>query len=310
MESRRAPLLFIVYINDLTDQLTDIQASLYADDTALYCSRPTVVEIMLTLHIELESVNQWFRANHLTLNTKRTKFVIFGNKTKLGNIGDVNLTMNNELIERVSTFKYLGIVLDETLSFEQHIDHLYKKCCQKLGAIGKVRDCLNKKLTLQLYKSLVTPHMDYGDVIYMSANKETLAKLQLVQNKACRLILRAHRRTSTDDMHSNLRLMRLEPRREFHLQCICHTNIYFEDYACLSKFFEPVGLNRRTTRSSNNKNMKVPNIRSTKGRMAFRYKGPVTWNKLSNTEKAIEKYTTFKSVVRRKLLPTFDDHST
>ena len=191
-------------------------------------------------------------------------------------MGDVNLTMNNEPIERVNMFKYLGIVLNDTLSFEQYIDHLYKKCCQKLGAIGKVRDCLNKKLTLQLYKSLVTPHIDYGDVIYMSANKETLSKLQLVQNKACRLILRVHRLTSTDEMHQNLNLMRLEPRREFHLQCICHANIYHKEYACLSKFFEPVGLNRRTTRAANNKDMKVPNIRSTKGRMAFRYKGPVT----------------------------------
>ena len=162
---------------------------------------------MLTLHIELKAVNQWFKANHLTLNTKKTKFVIFGDKNRLGNIGDVKLTMNNEPMERVMSFKYLGIVLNDTLSFEQHIDHLYKKCCQKLVAIGKVRDCLNRKLTLQLYKSLITPHIDYGDVIYMSANKESLSKLQLVQNKACRLVLRAHRLTSTDDMHRNLNLM-------------------------------------------------------------------------------------------------------
>ena len=78
----------------------------------------------------------------------------------------------------------------------------------------------------------------------------------------------------------------------------------------MSKFFEPVGLNRRTTRASNNKDMKIPNIKSTKGRMAFRYKGLLTWNKLTNTEKAIEKYTTFKATVLRKLLPIFDDHPT
>ena len=89
-----------------------------------------------------------------------------------------------------------------------------------------------------------------------------------------------------------------------------HKHIYYDEYACLSKFFEPVGLNRRTTRAANNKDMKVPNIRSTKGRMAFRYKGPVAWNKLSNSEKSIEKYTSFKQTVQRKLLPTFDDHPT
>ncbi len=304
------PLLFIIYINDLTNHSHDLHASLYADDTTLYCFSNMSVEIVLTMQIELETVNQWFRAIRLTLNTEKTKFIIFGNKNKLGNVGNVELTMNNERIERVTSFKYLGIIMDDILSFEQHIDHLYKKCCQKLGAIGKVRDCLNKKLPLQLYKSLVSPHLHYGDVIYMSANKESLAKLQLVQNKACRLVLRAHRLTSTDEMHKELQLMRLEPRREFHLQCICHTNIYYDEYACLSKFFEPVGLNHRTTRASSNKDMKVPNIRSTKGRMAIRYKGPVAWNKLGNVEKSIEKYTTFKPSVLRKLLPTFDDHPT
>ena len=171
--------------------------------------------------------------------------------------------MNNTMIERVNSFKYLGIVLDDTLSFEQHIDNLYKKCCQKLGAIGKVRNCLTRKLSLQLYKSLVTPHIDYGDVIYISGNKESLAKLQLIQNKACRLILRAHKMTSTDYMHKEPSLMQLEPRREFHLLCVCHTNIYYDEYTCLGKFFEPVGLIRRTTRAASNRDMKVPNIQST-----------------------------------------------
>ena len=104
---------------------------------------------------------------------------------------------------------------------------------------------------------------------------------------------RAHKRTSTIEMHKMLDLMRLEPQREFHLQCVCHSNIYCDSNACLSKFFEPVGLNRKTTRAANNKNMKVPNIQSIKGRMAFRYKGPVSWNKRDNSYKCIEKYTTF-----------------
>ncbi len=187
---------------------------------------------------------------------------------------------------------------------------LYKKSCQKLGAIGKVRDFLNQKLTLQLYRSLVSSHIDDGDTIYMSANEETLTKLQLIRNKACHLILRAHERTSTDEMHKTLNLMHLEPRREFYLQCVCHTNIYYDEYACLAKHFEPVGLNRRTTRSVNNGNMKVPHIKSVKGCMAIRYKGPVSWNKLDNQLKSIEKYKTIKTAVQNKLLPTYDDHPT
>ena len=77
-----------------------------------------------------------------------------------------------------------------------------------MGAIGKVRDCLNQRLTLQLYKNLVTPHIDYGDTIYMSANKDSLSKLQLIQNKACCLIFQAHKKMSIDDMLKTLNLMK------------------------------------------------------------------------------------------------------
>ena len=84
--------------------------------------------------------------------------------------------MNNVKLARVTTFKYLGITLDECLTFDAHIDKVYKHSCGKLGSLGKVRKCLNRKLTLLLYKSLVLPSIDYGDT--------NSKKLQLMRNKA------------------------------------------------------------------------------------------------------------------------------
>ena len=103
----------------------------------------------------------------------------------------MELRIGNESIEKVSTFKYLGLVMDEHLSFEMHIDKLYNKTYSKIGVIKKVRNCLDNKLALTLYKSLVLPHIDYCDVVYVSATKESLSKLQLVQNKACQVILQS-----------------------------------------------------------------------------------------------------------------------
>ncbi len=175
---------------------------MYADDTAIYCSSKSAVEISLTLQIELETVTQWFYANKLTLNTKKSKFLLFGNRQSLDRTQDVKLTINNIELERVTTFKYLGITLDECLTFDAHIDRVYKQSCGKLGSIGKVRKCLTKKLTLLLYKSLVLPYLDYGDTIYCCTSQDNLRKIQLVQNKACRLILMVHKRTHVEDMHN------------------------------------------------------------------------------------------------------------
>ncbi len=74
------PLLFILYINDLGDYLLDSSISLYADDTALYTTASTQVELMLNFRVEVSIVNEWLKANHLTLNASKTKYVIFGTK--------------------------------------------------------------------------------------------------------------------------------------------------------------------------------------------------------------------------------------
>ena len=81
----------------------------------------------------------------------------------------------------METFKYLGITLDQCLTFELHIQYVYNKCCARLGMLRKARNCLVQKLELTLYKSLVLPHIDLGDVLYDVAPKELTNKLQLVQ---------------------------------------------------------------------------------------------------------------------------------
>ena len=107
------PLLFIIYINDLCELLTECRANLYADDTAVYCSNKTYIDLILSPRIDLDNIAQWLRSNKLTLNVKKTKFVIFGSKNNLRHIVNTDLRLNGEVIERVREFKYLGLTLDE-----------------------------------------------------------------------------------------------------------------------------------------------------------------------------------------------------
>ena len=79
------------------------------------------------------------------------------------------------------------MILDPTLSFDLHIDYVYSKTCRQLAAVKKVRSCLNQKLSTTLYKCLVLPVINYGDAVYNVANQDKLGKLQLMQNRACRL---------------------------------------------------------------------------------------------------------------------------
>ena len=251
-------------------------------------------------------------ANKLTLNVKKTKMMIFGTKPKLAKLQSVPMTIriNNEIVEQVGHFKYLGFILDDSLSFVQHIDYMDNKSCQKLGAIKKCGMVLSNNLTLMLYKSLVAPLLDYCDVAYNNANETNLTKLQYVQNMACRIILRAGPRDHIADMHRELKLDMLEDRRNYHLLAECHKNIHTSKHTPLKRFFKVNDANpNRRTRRLCKYDVQVPRVRTSSGQKTFSYIGPVTWNKLKAYLKEITKLERFKVELKRST-NELDNHPT
>ena len=208
----------------------------------------------------METDRPWLFLNKLTLNTSKTKYMLIGNRTRSNKIEPTELRIGNDAIEKVPTFKYLGVFLDETLNFEYHLEKLYNKTFSEVGVLCKVRDCLDQKLALTLYKSLIIPHLDYCNTTYVCANKDSLVKPQLVQNKACRIILMAQSRDHIDDMYEDLNILNLHQRRELHLALQCHTNVYPEGEQNLTKFFVKIStaLEPRITWLHDGTLMKIP----------------------------------------------------
>ena len=154
--------------------MQECQLNLYADDTALYSGANSHIELLLSLRLELSVVSEWLKANRLTLNVKKTKFVIFGSRQKLRYMPPLNLSINNEKLEQVTHIKYLGVILDDILSFDQHVDYMHSKAVKKLGIVRKAREFLDLGTSVQLYKSLVLPHIDYCDLVYCCTSKTNL----------------------------------------------------------------------------------------------------------------------------------------
>ncbi len=130
--------------------------------------------------------------------------------------------------------------------------------------------------------------------MYSCATQEALNKLQIVQNRACRVILREGKQANVDNMHRRLKLLKLVDCRELHMNCLCHKNIYSDTKMGLDTFFVRVEQGTRITRHANNMNMKVKNFRTEKGRQAIAYRGPMSWNKLDNDLKNCNKFVSFK----------------
>ena len=107
-------------------------------------------------------------------------------------------------IERVSATKYLGVILDDHLTFEEHVSFVHKKASKKLGILYKSNDYLDRSTKILLYKSLILPHIDYCDLVYMNTTAKNLNMLQLIQNCACTIILGADKDTNVKTMHQQL----------------------------------------------------------------------------------------------------------
>ena len=193
--SKIGPLLFILYINDLPDRILHCKVFLYADDTALYYAADNSRTIEDVLNTEMQNVSDWFMTNKLTLNSKKTKAMIFGTSKRLKAIPPLDIRCGDDQIEQVSVFKYLGVLLDSTLSFSEHIEYVCKKVNMRLSILGRTRKYFSVKTSLMLYKSLVMPYFDYCDTLWDSCSCQLKQKLQILQNRALRIINKADKRT-------------------------------------------------------------------------------------------------------------------
>ena len=125
------PLFFLIYINDLAEGLQNSKAALFADDTAIYCSATSAADLQLHLNEDLKIVSKWMETNKLT--NKLTKLMVIRGKQRLSRLNSIELTINEELIDQVDKFKYLGIIINESLDWSDHIDYVQSKVAKRLG---------------------------------------------------------------------------------------------------------------------------------------------------------------------------------
>ena len=111
--------LFILHVNDLPRGLSYCKVSMYADDTVIYYSANDTIELSKKMNEDLECVNKWLIQNKLNLNIKKTEYILCGTKQRLDKVNDtdLNITIDNTLLTRVSKCRHLGVISHERLSF-------------------------------------------------------------------------------------------------------------------------------------------------------------------------------------------------
>ncbi len=161
------PLLFNIYVNSLPNAVENTRVILYADDAVLIFAASTPYELQKILERDFSLICNWYSDNRLTLNIKKTKFLLAGSKLMLSKFEDFKLQSRDGIeIERTQSFKYLGVKLDEKWSWKPHIKDLFRKLGHRLSVFNRINHMLDHKSRVAYFNGLVLPHLDYADVVW------------------------------------------------------------------------------------------------------------------------------------------------
>ena len=164
------PLLFIIYTNDLPNALRFTRCVLFADDTTIYYSSRNLVHVIQNISVDLKHLTEWFKSNKLSLNISKTNYMLFTKNNK-DYEQNINLRLSNENITRVNSTKFLGMIIDDKLNWQDHISHTKNKMSSGLYALNKSKHVLGKNHLKTLYHSLIHPYLSYGILLWGSASK-------------------------------------------------------------------------------------------------------------------------------------------
>ena len=206
------PLLFILMLNDLPNAVKKCKVSLYADDTCLYFAAKDPNILQSTINNELSSLSEWFFHNHLLLNIKKCNYMLIGTKAKLRRFNSVKIKINDTNLERVKECKYLGVLLDENISWKPQINQVRNKALRNIHLLKRTRSYVDNRIALLLYKTLVQPHFDYCSITWMNGNLSDLQRLQTLQNRALRIVLGVEARYNRETLYRSLNMDRLNER--------------------------------------------------------------------------------------------------
>ena len=184
------PLLFLIYINDLPTSLEHSSSRMFADDTTLTVSGKSLHDVEVAINHDLSNVNQWLCANKLSLNLVKTEYILIGSRHNINNIlATPKVFVGDIPIKRVRETKALGVYIDEFLSWEKHIDKIAKKVSSGIGAIRKLKPCVDRNTLICAYNALVLPHLDYCCEVWDTIGTTLSDRLQKLQNRAARVIV-------------------------------------------------------------------------------------------------------------------------
>lgn len=213
------PLLFIVYTNDLPQSLSHCYAVMFADDTTLFKSSTNVQHLFDMVNKDLMALADWFRANQLSLNVGKTNYMVIGNHVVADNM---QLHIEGNRLEKQSNVKFLGIHLDDKLTWKNHIAHVNAKLSKSMYVLNSMKRYVHGRHLKMLYYTMVQTYLNYGIVIWGAASQTSLDRTKKLQKKALRIITFSAYNANTIPLFKDTNILALNDLYKMELMRLMH----------------------------------------------------------------------------------------
>ena len=299
------PLLFILYVNDITKTSNVLEFILFADDTTILYSHPNINRQKHFINNELREVSNWFKANKLSVNAKKTNYMILGTPHIVSNVDEqMDVVLDNFTLERVKQTKFLGVIIDECLTWKYHIDCVSKTIARNIGVINKLKHFVPSRILYTLYCTLVLPYLNYGILVWGNACKTYLDKLVKLQKWAVRTITRSHYRSHTGPLFAKLNILTIVDAFTLELGAFMYKYSVNELPKSFKNYFQ------KRSEIHNYPTRHCENLNLTKHKKMFsdhsvRTKGPHLWNSLDKSFQSLKSTKHFRLKFKQKLISNY-----
>ena len=294
------PILFLLYINDLASICTNVFSIFFADDSNIFKNGKDLIKLQETINSELKEISKWLNVNKLFMNISKTQYMVFSGKKMEDNV--VNLHIDQKLLKRVFKSKFLGVIIDDKLTFKDHIAHISSKMSKGIGIICKARAVLKKDSLLTLYYALVYPHISYCNQIWGNISANAMHKLITLQKRAIRIICGVHPRTHTAPLFKESRILNLEQINKFLVGQMMYKFQRGEIPRVFDNFFTfNRDIHQHYTRIMNN--IHIPKVKTELRKRSLAFWGAKLWNSILTTNiSLVVTPITFKYSLKKLLL--------
>ena len=291
--SNLSPLLFILYINDLCNISDNFEKILFADDTTLIFSDTNYTSLLQNCNTELEKFNKWSIANRLSVNTAKTCYMLFTNR-KIPNILSP-IYLNNTEIQMESYVRFLGVIIDNNLKFNLHIQSICKKISKSIGIIYNIRNNTHKSCLKMMYYSLIYPYLSYCNLVWGKAYDSHIKPLEILQKRSIRIINEKSYLEHTLPLFYSDKILRLNDIYNFRLATFIFKNQQFiENYQYL-----------HVHQTRHREDLRPSFQRLAVCKQAISFQGPKLWNEIPLSIKNSVNLMEFKSRFKSHVLSLY-----